>query len=1267
MKSLQFSFHNTEVFGKFMQQKTQAMKLLKNLSSEIDELIKLYNNQLPKLFCTHLRNIAQNYQAHIEQLDNEYQEVKNENRKYQEIRQKLEDERNLLHSLFEAIPDPIYIKDRNSCFTFVNKAQAELLGTSQEKAIGTSDFNFFDHAEEAFHDEQQIIQTGKPIKNKLEYIHDANQDYIYVLATKVPLRDNTGKIIGTVGTSRDISNQVKIEQELKSRTLWLKKIINAVGDGITLSNNKGEFEIYSKEMKNITGYSPEEINCGKSFLDKLYPDPAKRNRVLFELALLRVNKQNKNIETKIVCKNGEEKTLLVSSVIIFQNNTEYYLSIYRDITDRIKAEEALRENEIKYRNFAENISEGIYSTNRNGIFTGVNQVLVKMFGFKNEEDLTGLPAWQLAKPGEREQTREKFIEKAMQGDTSPLEVECIKRDGTVFWAEIKLNTENNLQYSFGTVTDITEQKKAQEALRRSEKKYRTLFNQMINGYTIIEPIWDTENQMVDFKYIELNPAFERLTGLKQEQALNHTVKELLPGIEDTWFRHFSKLFKDKKNISFVNYLKPLDKYYAVDAFLYAENQIAVVFEDITKRKKTEQALQLNEERYALAQRAANIGSWDWNIKTNEVYWSEHIEPLFGFERGTFKGTYEAFLELVHPEDKKIITDAVYQSLNNKADYKVEHRIIAPDKTIRWMQGSADVLYDDNKKPKRLIGVVMDITEQKKAQEKIEEQYKHLQASEEELRQNTEELRTVNESLEKTRELLIALLKKEKAGRVELEKAKKAAEAANQAKSEFLDNMSHEIRTPMNSILGFTELLVKQINNQKYKNYLQSIKSSGNTLMNLINDILDLSKIEAGKMVIKLNPVNLRAIVDEIEHIFYLKIKQKKLQWIKQIDERIPGFVKTDELRIRQILLNLTGNAIKFTSKGSVKIKIDCLQISNNKLDIDISVEDTGIGIPKNELNHIFDAFKQHEQHDTKKFGGTGLGLAITKRLTNMLNGTIRVQSEPDKGSTFTVQLLNIEIVETGKIFENKKITENEDIIFEKATILIADDVKMNRDLLCSYFENTNISTLKAENGTQTLILAQQHQPDVILLDLRMPEMNGWEAIQTIRDSKNLKNTVVIAVSASGLGHIKNKASIKQFDGFLQKPINSRDLFHEIARFLPHKKQKPTIKKDRDTNIIPLKINEIPPTKLTDLIEYLDKQLYERWMLCSHTDDIAEIEKFGGELIKTGKKAGMKKLILLGEKIITYTENFDLENIEKALRYYPEIINQLKKHIKTNSL
>lgn len=1248
-----------------MQQKISFMKLQKSLSTQITELIELYGNHLPKSFCASLQDITKNYQRYINQLEKECRELKDQNTRHHETEQKLSNERNLLHSLIEAIPDSIYIKDRNSCFTFINKAQAEWLGISQEEAIGGSDFDYFDHAEEAFQDEQQIMQTGKPIKNKLEYIHDANQNYKYVLATKVPLCDNTGKITGIVGTSRDISNQIKREHDLKNTLLWLKKIINAVGDGITLSNDKGEFEIYSKEMKNITGYSLEEVECGKSFLDKLYPDAQKKNKVLFELALLRKNKQNKNTETQIVCKNGEVKTLLVSSVIIFQNNTEYYLSVYRDITDRIKAEKALRDSETKYRNFAENISEGIYSTNKNGIFTGVNQVLVKMFGFKNEDELIGLPAWQLAKPGVREQTRERFIKKAMQGDTSPLELECIKRDGTIFWAEIKLNTDNNFQYSFGTVTDITEQKKAQKALSESEKKYRSLFNQMINGYAILKPVWNTENQMIDFKPMELNPAFERLTGFTREQALNHTVKQILPDIENTWFQHFAMLFNGKKNISFENYLKPLDKHYAVDAFLYDQNHIAVVFEDITKRKKAEQALQRSEERYALAQRAASIGSWDWNIETNEVYWSEEIEPLFGFKKGTFNGTYEAFIELVYPDDRQTITDAVHQSLYNNADYKVEHRIIAPDKSIRWFQGSGDVHYNKNGKPKRLIGVVMDITEQKKAEEKIQEQYKHLQASEEELRQNTEELRTVNESLEKTRELLIALLKKEKAGRTELEKAKQVAEAANRAKSEFLANMSHEIRTPMNSILGFTELLFKQIQNPKYKNYLQSIKSSGNTLMNLINDVLDLSKIEAGKMVIKLNPVNLRAIVDEIEHIFSLKINHKKLQWVKQIDDKIPNYVKTDELRIRQILLNLTGNAIKFTPKGSVKIKITCLQLLENKLDMAISVEDTGIGIPKNELNHIFDAFKQHEQHDTKKFGGTGLGLAITKRLTNMLKGTIHVQSEPDKGSTFTVKLQDIEILEAGKTMENKKNTDNEDFIFDKATILIADDVKMNRDLLCSYFENTKITTLKAANGEETLTLAHQHHPDAILLDLRMPGMNGWEAIQKIRNSQDLKDTVVIAISASGLGHIKNKASVRQFDGFLQKPINSCDLFNEIARFVPHKKQKAS--RETDSNIIPVDISEIPVEKLPTLIEYLSKPMYKQWERCSNTDDISEIGKFGDELIKTGKKSGIKNLTSLGEEIITYTETFDLDNIEKALQYYPEIINQLKEHTKTNSL
>jgi len=244
-----------------------------------------------------------------------------------------------------------------------------------------------------------------------------------------------------------------------------------------------------------------------------------------------------------------------------------------------------------------------------------------------------------------------------------------------------------------------------------------------------------------------------------------------------------------------------------------------------------------------------------------------------------------------------------------------------------------------------------------------------------------------------------------------ENATLRAENANKAKSEFLANMSHEIRTPMNAIIGFTELLNEQISEPRLKSYVKTIHSAGNTLLTLINDILDLSKIESGKLQIKKTPTNIYNLSNELGNIFMMSVKNKTLDLIIDLEEGIPQSLLIDEIRLRQVLLNLIGNAVKFTENGYIKLSLKAFNIDvhHSKLDIEILVEDTGVGIAANQLLKIFNEFEQTEGQDNRKFGGTGLGLSISKRLCEMMDGKISVTSEEGKGSTFKVHLYSIDI------------------------------------------------------------------------------------------------------------------------------------------------------------------------------------------------------------------------------------------------------------------
>ncbi len=465
-------------------------------------------------------------------------------------------------------------------------------------------------------------------------------------------------------------------------------------------------------------------------------------------------------------------------------------------------------------------------------------------------------------------------------------------------------------------------------------------------------------------------------------------------------------------------------------------------------------------------------------------------------------------------------------------------------------------------------------------------------------------------------------------------------------------MSHEIRTPMNAIMGFTDLLGEQLKEPRLLGYVRTIQSAGKTLLGLINDILDLSKIEAGKMTLLSRPTNLADLFNEIGSIFTMNLRQKNLSLVIDVDANLPQSVLIDSTRLRQILFNLVGNAVKFTEHGHVTLSLQMLEVDehHSKVDLEIVVADTGLGIAPDQIERIFNLFEQQDGQDSRKYGGTGLGLAITRRLVEMMDGTIHVQSTFGEGSRFIVKFYGVDIasVHAEPIERSSEATE-QCIHFEPARILVVDDIKDNRDLLREYFANSAVVTDEATDGAQAVAMSAAHPYDLIIMDIRMPVMDGYEAAKQIKASCDVP---IIALTASVMQHERDRLDVKSFDGYLRKPVRYRELFLEVSKFLKHSIQTPHIPVEPVSAL-----SDEARMHQEEIAQRLTNELHELHQRCKSSRSLPQIRSLVEALNQLGATYKIASIEHYALRFQEALEAFDIATIQHLLEGYEPLVKE----------
>jgi PAS domain S-box-containing protein len=768
------------------------------------------------------------------------------------------------------------------------------------------------------------------------------------------------------------------------------------------------------------------------------------------------------------------------------------------LLQRLQRIAALEES---YRELFENANDMVFTCALNGRFTSLNGTGERLTGFSRREAL-GMKIGDLIVPEHAARAEQMLAEGARPVGGETVELEILSRQGQRVPLEIRMRpilADGAAAGLQGIARDVAERQRAEQALRLSEQRYRTLVD------NIPEVIWtaDAEGQLV---FVTGNT--DRLDGYAPEETLQPDAwtsrihPEDLERVMAAYQAHFrgGPTFDEEyrlrhKNKQWIWVHDRASTPHEKDGTFYTDG----VLSDITARKLADEALRKSESRFRRLAESNMIGvtfgdATGLFLDANDAYLA-----LVGYTRQDLEEGRVRWDNII-PPDQKDVLETIERKLGTTG-------VVEPVETVH--------LHKDGRRVPVLIGLA---------------------------RLEGEESQAIG--------FVIDLTERQRAAQ-ELEDAKRAAEVANRAKSEFLANMSHEIRTPMNGIIGMTELALDTHLDREQRDYLEMVKESAESLLTLINDILDFSKIEAGKLTLDFTEFNLSDNLGHTVRSLAHHAHEKGLELAYEIAPEVPTALQGDPTRLRQIVVNLLGNAIKFTPQGEVVMRVEAESVTEQDAWLRFEVRDTGIGIPADKQRAIFDAFAQADGSMTRKYGGTGLGLAISRQLVELMGGRLGVESEVGRGSTFhfTVRLARQPVrrgAEPPAVFEMMDL--------RGLRVLVVDDNATNRRILNAMLKHWRMEPALAEGGVAGLTLMTENKKlgrsfPLVLLDAQMPDMDGFTLAEKIRHDPELATATIMMLTSAGQRGDGARCRELGISAYLIKPIRQSELLDAILMTL----------------------------------------------------------------------------------------------------------------------